>query len=185
MYPAAKAASDGQPLDGSKHNYTLTFAAGKYPPVNAFWSVTMDDGKTQLLIQNPINRYLINSPMLPALQKNADGSLTIYIKTMPRQRTRSQTGYPRPTDQFFYLVMRLYWPKRPRRQFFLQVMALGSRQRFRRGLPPLQNRCKTCRRLFGAAKCRNEKHRVRLDLALKLTGSVLARVIPITHVCDN
>jgi hypothetical protein len=29
-------------------------------------------------------------------------------------------------------------------------MALGSRQRFRRGLPPLQNRCKTCRRLFGA-----------------------------------
>src|SRR5271165_1784855 len=64
VYPLAKNDSAGQPLDGSKHNYTITFAAGQYPPVNAFWSVTMYDGKTQLLIENPINRYLINSPML-------------------------------------------------------------------------------------------------------------------------
>jgi hypothetical protein len=74
-----KAASDGQPLDASKHNYTLTFGAGQFPRVNAFWSVTMYDGKTQLLIRNPINRYLINSPMLPILKKNADGSLTLYV----------------------------------------------------------------------------------------------------------
>src|SRR5205823_6202498 len=59
------------------HNYTLTFAAGQFPPVNAFWSVTMYDGKSQLLIKNPINRYLINSPMLPNMKKNADGSLTL------------------------------------------------------------------------------------------------------------
>ena len=36
--------------------------------------------RTQLLIDNPINRYLINSPMLPDLKKNPDGSLTIYIQ---------------------------------------------------------------------------------------------------------
>ncbi len=60
----------------STNRYTLTFPAGELPPVNAFWSVTMYDGKTQLLIENPINRYLINSPMLPNLKKNADGSLT-------------------------------------------------------------------------------------------------------------
>ena len=48
--------------------------------MNAFWSVTMYDGKTQLLIKNPINRYLINSPMLPDMKKNADGSLTLYIQ---------------------------------------------------------------------------------------------------------
>jgi hypothetical protein len=49
------------------------------------WSVTMYDGKTQLLIENPINRYLINSPMLPGMKKNADGSLTLYIqKDNPR-----------------------------------------------------------------------------------------------------
>ncbi len=40
----------------------------------------MYDGKTQLLIENPINRYLINSPMLPDMKKNADGSLTLYIQ---------------------------------------------------------------------------------------------------------
>ena len=50
------------------------------PPVNAFWSVTMYDGKTQLLVENPIDRYLINSPMLPDMKKNADGSLTLYIQ---------------------------------------------------------------------------------------------------------
>jgi hypothetical protein len=48
-------------LDGSKHNYTLTFPAGQLPPVNSFWSITMYDGKSQLLIKNPIDRYLINS----------------------------------------------------------------------------------------------------------------------------
>ncbi len=48
--------------------------------MNAFWSVTMYDGKTQLLIENPINRYLINSPMLPGMKKNPDGSLTLYIQ---------------------------------------------------------------------------------------------------------
>ena len=80
MYPMTRTLADGEPLDGSKHNYTLTFAAGQFPPVNAFWSVTMYDGKTQLLIENPINRYLINSPMLPDMKKNADGSLTIYIQ---------------------------------------------------------------------------------------------------------
>jgi hypothetical protein len=62
MYPLTRVTSNGETLDGSKHNYTLTFAKGSLPPVNAFWSVTMYDGKTQFLIQNPINRYLINSP---------------------------------------------------------------------------------------------------------------------------
>ena len=65
MYPLTRVDDTGQTLDGSKHNYKLTFPAGRLPPVNAFWSVTMYDGKTQLLIKNPINRYLINSPMLP------------------------------------------------------------------------------------------------------------------------
>ena len=110
MYPAAKAASDGQPLDASKHSYTLTFAAGQYPPVNAFWSVTMYDGKTQLLIQNPINRYLINSPMLPSLKKNADGSLTLYIQKDVPAGDKEANWLPAP-DGPIYMVMRLYWPK--------------------------------------------------------------------------
>jgi hypothetical protein len=79
MYPMTRVDVKGETLDGSKHDYTLTFPAGQLPPVNAFWSVTMYDGKSQLLIENPINRYLINSPMLPTMKKNPDGSLKIDI----------------------------------------------------------------------------------------------------------
>jgi hypothetical protein len=109
-YPMTKTLADGQPLDGSKANYTLTFPAGQLPPVNAFWSVTMYDGKTQLLIENPIDRYLINSPMLPSLKKNADGSLTLYIQKSSPGKDKESNWLPAP-DGPIYLVMRLYWPK--------------------------------------------------------------------------
>jgi hypothetical protein len=110
MYPLTTTLPDGEPLDGSKHNYTLTFSAGQFPPVNAFWSVTMYDGKTQLLIENPINRYLINSPMLPGMKKNADGSLTFYIQKDSPGADKESNWLPAPND-LIYLVMRLYWPK--------------------------------------------------------------------------
>ena len=78
--------------------------------MNAFWSVTMYDGKTQLLIENPINRYLINSPMLPGMKKNADGSLTLYIQNKSPGADKEANWLPAP-DGPIYLVMRLYWPK--------------------------------------------------------------------------
>src|SRR4029077_7229975 len=109
-YPITRTDSDGQTLDGSKHNYTLTFPTGQQPPVNAFWSVTMYDGKPQLLIENPINRYLINSPMLPAMKTNADGSLTLYIQNKSPGADKEANWLPAPNDTI-YLVMRLYWPK--------------------------------------------------------------------------
>ena len=111
VYPITRKDGNGQPLDGSKHNYTLTFPADEFPPVNAFWSVTMYDGKTQLLIKNSIDRYLINSPMLPDLKKNADGSLTVYIqKDEPTDPVQKANWLPAP-DGPIYIVMRLYWPK--------------------------------------------------------------------------
>jgi hypothetical protein len=110
VYPFGHTDADGEALDGSKHNYTLTFAAGDLPPVNAFWSVTMYDGKTQLLIKNPINCYLINSPMLPQLKKNNDGSLTLYIQKDSPGKDKESNWLPAPND-LIYLVMRLYWPK--------------------------------------------------------------------------
>jgi len=110
VYPMARVDGKGQPLDGSKHNYTLTFPAGQLPPVNAFWSVTMYDGKTQLLIQNPINRYLINSPMLPQMKKNPDGSLTLYIQKDSPGVDKQANWLPAPNGPI-YLVMRLYWPR--------------------------------------------------------------------------
>ncbi len=110
MYPMTKTLANGEPLDGSKRNYTLTFAAGRFPPVNAFWSVTMYDGKSQLLIKNPINRYLISSPMLPGMKENADGSLTLYIQKDSPGADKESNWLSAPND-LAYLVMRLYWPK--------------------------------------------------------------------------
>ncbi len=110
MYPLTRVAGSGEAMDGSKHNYTLTFAKDSLPPVNAFWSVTMYDGKTQFLIDNPINRYLINSPMLPAMKKNADGSLTLYIQKDSPGKAKESNWLPAPNGTI-YLVMRLYWPK--------------------------------------------------------------------------
>ena len=109
-YPMARTDADGEILDGSKHNYTLTFAKGQLPPVNAFWSVTMYDGKTQLMIENPINRYLINSPMLPNMKANADGSMTLYIQKDSPGKDKEANWLPAPNDEI-YLVMRMYWPK--------------------------------------------------------------------------
>jgi hypothetical protein len=80
MYPLTRVTATGEFIDTSKHNYTITFPAGQLPPVNSFWSVTLYDGKSQLLIKNPIDRYLINSPMVSGTKKNADGSLTLYIQ---------------------------------------------------------------------------------------------------------
>jgi len=110
MYPMARVDGSGATLDASKHNYTLTFPGGQLPPVKAFWSVTMYDGKTQLLVKNPINRYLINSPMLPSIKKNKDGSLTLYIQKDSPGKDKEANWLPAP-DGEVYLVMRLYWPK--------------------------------------------------------------------------
>jgi hypothetical protein len=110
MYPMTKTLANGEVLDGSKHNYLLTFAKGEFPPVNAFWSVTMYDGKTQLLIENPINRYLINAPMLPGMKKNQDGSLTLYIQNKSPGKDKESNWLPAPNGPI-YMVMRLYWPK--------------------------------------------------------------------------
>jgi hypothetical protein len=110
LYPLLATDSEGKKPDTSKNRYTLTFPVGALPPVNSFWSVTMYDGKTQLLIENPLNRYLINSPMLPGMKKNADGSLTIHIQKDSPGKELEANWLPAPGGPI-YVVMRLYWPK--------------------------------------------------------------------------
>ena len=110
LYPMLATDSDGKKPDTSTNRYALTFPPGQLPPANAFWSVTMYDGKTQLLIENPINRYLINSPMLPDLKKNADGSLTLHIQKDSPGKDQESNWLPGPNGPA-YVVMRVYWPK--------------------------------------------------------------------------
>jgi hypothetical protein len=110
LYPLLATDSDGKKPDGSTDRYALTFPAGQLPPANAFWSVTMYDAKTQLLVENPINRYLINSPMLPDLKKNTDGSLIIHIQKNSPGKDEEANWLPAPNGPI-YVVMRVYWPK--------------------------------------------------------------------------
>jgi hypothetical protein len=110
VYPYTRGDVNEIALDGSKHAYLMTFPAGQLPPVNAFWSITMYDGRTQLLIDNPINRYLINSPMLSQLKKSPDGSLTIYIQKDSPGTDKESNWLPAPNGPMF-IAMRLYWPK--------------------------------------------------------------------------
>lgn len=109
MYPALTTDADGELLSGAS-KYTLTFPAGKLPPVNAFWSVTMYKLPDSLLVDNPIDRYLINSPMLPNLKKNSDGSLTLYVQHSPPASDQQPNWLPAPPGPFS-VFMRLYWPK--------------------------------------------------------------------------
>jgi hypothetical protein len=76
MYPVYYTDARGQNLDGA-NRYTLRFAQGQLPPVNAFWSLTMYDLPEKLLYANPLHRYLINSPMLPQLKRDADVVLDV------------------------------------------------------------------------------------------------------------
>jgi hypothetical protein len=101
---------NGKPVDGSGAGYTLRFAPDGLPPVNAFWSLTIYDGTTQLLVANPINRYLINSPMLPELTKDADGGITLLLQHDSPGAEREANWLPLPDGPFFG-VLRLYWPK--------------------------------------------------------------------------
>ena len=109
MYPVYRVDADGQKLDGA-NVYRLRFAPGQLPPVNAFWSLTMYELPGSWLVANPINRYLINSPMLPELKKDADGGYTLYIQNKSPGKELESNWLPAPKGPFA-MYMRLYWPK--------------------------------------------------------------------------
>lgn len=110
IYPVFAVDGDGEGLDGSKHRYTLHFAPNDYPPVNAFWSFTMYELPGSFLYANPLNRYLINSPMLPDLKKDADGGLTLQIQNESPDKDKESNWLPAPKGPFI-CFMRLYAPK--------------------------------------------------------------------------
>ena len=102
--------SAGKPLDASQLSYTIKLGAGELPPVNAFWSITMYDGKSQSLVANPIDRFQITSDMLPKLSKDDEGNVTVHIQHEAPGEEQTANWLPAPKGPF-YLVMRLYWPK--------------------------------------------------------------------------
>jgi hypothetical protein len=109
IYPSYYVDAEGQKLDGA-HRYTLRFAPGQLPPVNSFWSLTMYELPESLLTENPINRYLLNSPMLDGFVRDADGGITLYLQHESPGKDKEPNWLPAPEGPFS-VIMRLYWPK--------------------------------------------------------------------------
>lgn len=108
VYQTWPADSDGNPLDASKSNYTITFPAGKLPKAKFFWSITMYNLPDRLLVDNPVKRYSIGSNT-PSLQKAKDGSVTIYIQKDSPGKSKEGNWLPAPNAPF-YAVLRVYGP---------------------------------------------------------------------------
>ncbi|MGH8245666.1 MAG: DUF1214 domain-containing protein, partial [Gammaproteobacteria bacterium] len=109
IYPLYFTDSGHQKPDGA-HRYALRFAPGQLPPVNAFWSLTLYELPASLLYANPLNRYLINSAMLPSLKRDADGGITLYVQHESPGTDKESNWLPAPSGPFF-AALRLYWPK--------------------------------------------------------------------------
>ena len=101
--------ADGQPLSGA-NRYAVRFAPGQLPPVHAFWSLTMYRMPESLLVANPLDRYLVNSAMLPQLQRDPDGGLTLLLQKESPGADKEANWLPAP-DGPFMTALRLYWPK--------------------------------------------------------------------------
>lgn len=105
MYPVRYTDSENQTLNG--HNsYTLKFTS--MPEVDAFWSVTVYDAKTKMLVENPINRYKIGSST-PKIHYNREGSLDIVLNH--KKPAGKKTNWLPIPENDFYLIFRLYQPK--------------------------------------------------------------------------
>jgi hypothetical protein len=109
LYFAYFADAKGQPLNASQSSYELRFAKDQLPPNKAFWSLTMYDGKSQLLVANPLNRYLLNSTNLNSYEYDTDGSLTLHVSRTKPATAKESNWLPAP-DGPFYCILRVYLP---------------------------------------------------------------------------
>lgn len=101
--------ADGKPFSG-ENKYTLTFGKDDFPPVDAFWSITLYKLPSRSLYDNTINRYAINSPMINSLKRNMDGTTTIYIQHDSPGKEKESNWLPCPNG-LFTMSFRCYMPK--------------------------------------------------------------------------
>lgn len=103
MYPIRYNDSENKVLTG-ENEYAIHFET--LPDVGAFWSVTVYDAKSKMLVENPINRYKISSTT-PKLKYNKNGGLDITLSH--KKPSAKENWLPVPEGEF-YLLLRLYQP---------------------------------------------------------------------------
>lgn len=95
----------------------LHFPAGRAPPVDGFWSLSLyeatDEGQ-YYFAANPLGRYAIGD-RTPGLQWGADGSLDIWIGAQDPGPDRRSNWLPAPAGRFA-LILRTYLPSAALRQ---------------------------------------------------------------------
>ena len=106
IYPLNLGDEAGKPLNGA-NKYTIHFAKGATPPVNAFWSITLYD-EEGFQVGNVLNRFALSSYM--PFKTNADGSLDLYFQNESPGKDLEANWLPAPKEPF-NLTMRLYAPK--------------------------------------------------------------------------
>lgn len=101
--------ASGAVLDGTE-TYAVTFAAGQEPPVNGFWSLTLYNGD-HFFHPNDLKRYSLGTKNA-SLQRNADGSLTLYAGSKSPGADKESNWLPAPEGPFS-LYIRAYWGREP------------------------------------------------------------------------
>lgn len=106
VYMVGETDGGGAPLDGARHNYVLDLPAA--PPARGFWSFTVYDAKTRLLVEHPSGRYKLGDRDADMV-RGADGSLRLHLQHASPGQEREANWLPVPR-QPFQIVARLYWP---------------------------------------------------------------------------
>jgi len=112
FYPMGYVDSTGEVLNG-ENKYIIHFNKDQIPPAKYFWSITMynkkADGVGGYLIENELDRYLINSTS-EGLVFDKDGGFTIYIQHDKPTADKVANWLPAPKEPF-YLCLRIYGPE--------------------------------------------------------------------------
>lgn len=106
VYPILQIDADGNKPDGT-NRYVLRFAPDAFPPVDAFWSLTMYDA-VGYQVANDLQRFALGDR--DVLTYDADGSLSIYIQNERPEDAEVANWLPAPAGAMG-LTLRLYLPR--------------------------------------------------------------------------
>jgi len=106
LYPNLQVDAGGDPLHGS-HRYALRFAPQEFPPVDAFWSLTVYD-RHGFPVANEIDRYALGDR--DDMVFGHDGSLEILLAHERPDDEWVPNWLPVPSDGFV-VTLRLYAPR--------------------------------------------------------------------------